>query len=86
MLIHPQLDGAFEGLQVVLRCPLLPTNDGLHSMSDVLHTMRRQLLFIVINELHRSTTIKQGVKQRIVKEGSKMKLDEAIVRVRKINM
>ena len=77
MLIHPQLHGAFENIQVVLRCPLLPTSDGSHSMSDVLHTMRRQLLFIVINELQ-STTIKQGVKQRIVKEGNKMKLDEAI--------
>lgn len=66
MLIHPQLDGTLEGLQVVLQYLLFLTNDGLHSTSDVLYTMRKKFLFIVVDELHGSTTTKQGVKQRII--------------------
>jgi hypothetical protein len=58
VLIHPKLDGNLEGLQVMLQNPLLPSNDGLHSTSDVLDAMRKQFLFIVIDELHGSTTTK----------------------------
>ena len=45
-IIHPQLDGTLKGLQIMLQSPPFLTNDGLHSTIDILHAMRKQLLFI----------------------------------------
>ena len=61
MLIHPQLDGTLEEFQVVLQSPMLPANDGLHTTSNVIHAMKKQFLFTIIDELHGLATTKQGV-------------------------
>lgn len=70
MLIHPQLDGALGGLQVMLQNPLLLRIDDLSSTSDVLHTMRKHKF--VADVFHRSATSEQGVRWRIVEEGKQI--------------
>ena len=39
---------------------------------------RKQLLFIIIDALHGSATTKKRVRWRIIGEGNKLKVDEAV--------
>jgi hypothetical protein len=61
MLIHPQLEGALKGLQVVLRSSLFIANNDLHFVSNVLHAIRKHLIFIVADEFHGLAKTKQEI-------------------------